>query len=66
MYTKGVWRGGMVAATLSKTEPLQTRCDCTPTKVHGEDIHDLTCSMFEGLPINRNFAQMAETETANA
>lgn len=26
-------------------------CDCTPVEVNGEAIHDLTCSLFDGMPL---------------
>ncbi len=36
------------------------RCDCTPTLVNGEAIHDLTCGKFDGVPMHQTKAERAE------
>jgi len=33
-------------------EKANGNCDCSPVQVHGESIHSLTCSLFDGLPMN--------------
>lgn len=35
-------------------------CDCKPTNVNGEEIHDLTCSLFDGLPLNKTLLQIGD------
>ena len=32
-------------------EDIAPSCDCQPVQVAGESIHDLTCGLFDGLPI---------------
>ena len=42
----------------------RNHCDCESTVVNGETMHDLYCSLFDGLPLNRTFEEQAMLEAA--